>query len=80
MHSASYNTKEDLQGKMVGLIGTGSSAIQILPQIQKGEYSLRSYMRLLITIPLISGEARYDLHEICDMVWVANLLAVKSLT
>lgn len=37
MHSASWNDKYDFTNKRVGVIGSGSSAIQIIPKLQKIE-------------------------------------------
>lgn len=34
LHSAHYDTSAKLEGKVVGVIGTGSSGIQIVPQVQ----------------------------------------------
>ncbi|CAK7207280.1 hypothetical protein SEUCBS139899_010090 [Sporothrix eucalyptigena] len=34
LHSAHYDTSASLDGKVVGVIGTGSSGIQIVPQVQ----------------------------------------------
>ncbi|GIZ39608.1 hypothetical protein CKM354_000298700 [Cercospora kikuchii] len=35
MHSAAFNEKYDFKDKRIGIIGSGSSAIQIVPQLQK---------------------------------------------
>jgi cation diffusion facilitator CzcD-associated flavoprotein CzcO len=35
MHSANWDHSVDLAGKTVGVIGTGSTSIQIIPQLQK---------------------------------------------
>ncbi len=37
MHSATWDPKVDLKGKTVAVIGGGSSAVQIVPQIQPSE-------------------------------------------
>jgi cation diffusion facilitator CzcD-associated flavoprotein CzcO len=34
MHSATWDSSYDLSGKTVAILGGGSSAVQILPQIQ----------------------------------------------
>ncbi|ETS86196.1 hypothetical protein PFICI_00024 [Pestalotiopsis fici W106-1] len=39
MHSASWNANFDFKGKSIGVIGNGSSAIQIVPKLQKTEGS-----------------------------------------
>lgn len=43
MHSASWDKSCDWNDKTVGVIGTGSSAIQIVPQIQKSKSGLSSF-------------------------------------
>lgn len=40
MHSATWDPKVDLKGKTVAVIGGGSSAVQIIPQIQPGKSRL----------------------------------------
>ncbi|KAK5452379.1 hypothetical protein LTS15_007445 [Exophiala xenobiotica] len=45
LHSADYNPKTDLKGKKVGLIGNGSSGIQITAAIQKEVSELTVFMR-----------------------------------
>ncbi|KAK3650533.1 hypothetical protein LTR56_006238 [Elasticomyces elasticus] len=45
LHSANWDAKTDLTGKKVALIGTGSSAIQMLPRIQKVASHVTSFMR-----------------------------------
>jgi cation diffusion facilitator CzcD-associated flavoprotein CzcO len=37
MHSAAWDGSIDMKGKIVAIIGTGSTAIQIVPQLQPGE-------------------------------------------
>lgn len=47
MHSAAWDGKYDLSGKTVAVIGGGSSAVQIIPNIQPGMPScLISYPKL----------------------------------
>lgn len=36
LHSANWDDSIQLQGKRVGVIGSGSSAVQIVPNIQPG--------------------------------------------
>lgn len=36
LHSASWDDSIQLEGKRVGVIGSGSSAVQIVPNIQPG--------------------------------------------
>jgi cation diffusion facilitator CzcD-associated flavoprotein CzcO len=38
MHSATWDSDYDLSGKTVAVIGGGSSAVQIIPQIQPSKY------------------------------------------
>ncbi|KAK8877498.1 FAD NAD(P)-binding domain-containing protein [Apiospora arundinis] len=45
IHSARWDDSVDLKGKRVGLIGNGSSAIQILPQIQKVADHVTTFVR-----------------------------------
>lgn len=37
MHSADWDDKYDFAGKKVAVVGIGSSAIQIVPQLARGE-------------------------------------------
>jgi cation diffusion facilitator CzcD-associated flavoprotein CzcO len=39
MHSAAWDSSYDLSGKTLAVIGGGSSAVQIIPNIQPGESS-----------------------------------------
>ncbi|OAG43817.1 hypothetical protein AYO21_02044 [Fonsecaea monophora] len=45
MHSAQWNHKVDFAGKSVGVIGKGSSAVQIVPQLQPVTKHLDIFMR-----------------------------------
>ncbi|KAH0831570.1 putative sterigmatocystin biosynthesis monooxygenase stcW [Fonsecaea pedrosoi] len=45
LHSARWDASLDLKNKTVGLIGNGSSGIQILPQIAKDVAKLKVFMR-----------------------------------
>lgn len=45
LHSASWDPSFDWTGKKVALIGNGSSALQILPQMQKTASSIVNYIR-----------------------------------
>lgn len=45
LHSANWDDKVELAGKHVGLIGNGSSGIQILPAIQKTVSKLTTFIR-----------------------------------
>lgn len=45
MHSASWDHTVDLDGKRIGVIGNGSTSVQIVPQLQKIAKKLEVYMR-----------------------------------
>ena len=45
MHSAAWNPEVDLAGKRVAVVGTGASAIQIVPQLQPVVGELKVYQR-----------------------------------
>lgn len=45
MHSARWDDSINFTGKTVGVIGTGSTAIQIVPQLQKKGGKLKLFMR-----------------------------------
>lgn len=45
MHSARWDEAADLAGKRVAVVGTGASAIQIVPRIQQEAESLRVFQR-----------------------------------
>ncbi|KAK5674458.1 hypothetical protein LTS10_012846 [Elasticomyces elasticus] len=45
MHSASWNHGVDLDNKTIGVVGTGSTSVQIVPQLQKIAKQVQVYMR-----------------------------------
>ncbi|KAI3573497.1 hypothetical protein IWW34DRAFT_837550 [Fusarium oxysporum f. sp. albedinis] len=45
MHSAAWDTEVDLQGKVVAVIGAGSSGIQIVPNIRPVVKHLKNFVR-----------------------------------
>ncbi|KAL4890667.1 hypothetical protein BDV59DRAFT_204147 [Aspergillus ambiguus] len=45
MHSSAWNHDVDFAGKTVGVIGTGSTSVQIVPQLQKIAKQVQVYMR-----------------------------------
>jgi hypothetical protein len=45
MHSAKWNHEVDFQKKTVGVIGTGSTSVQIVPQLQQTCKEVQVYMR-----------------------------------
>ncbi|KAL7943775.1 hypothetical protein V8C42DRAFT_100833 [Trichoderma barbatum] len=57
VHSAAWDDTYSFKGKTVGVIGSGSSAIQIVPQIQKEVKSLVSFNRTPTWIAPEFGEA-----------------------
>ncbi|OAL53151.1 cyclohexanone monooxygenase [Pyrenochaeta sp. DS3sAY3a] len=56
VHSAAWDSSIDWTGKRVGLIGTGSSAIQITPKVQHGSEHLTVFIRSAVWIaPQLGG-------------------------
>lgn len=45
MHSAAWDHGVDLDNKTIGVIGTGSTSVQIVPQLQKIAKQVQVYMR-----------------------------------
>lgn len=45
MHSAAWKPGTDLSGKTVAVLGSGSSAIQIVPTLQPGVKHLTTFIR-----------------------------------
>lgn len=45
MHSAKWDNGVDLDNKVIGVIGTGSTSVQIVPQLQKIAKQVQVYMR-----------------------------------
>lgn len=45
MHSAKWNHKVDFEDKAVGVIGTGSTSVQIIPQLQAVAKKVNVFMR-----------------------------------
>ncbi|CAK7199450.1 hypothetical protein SEUCBS139899_002130 [Sporothrix eucalyptigena] len=45
LHSANYDTSADLSGKTVGVVGTGSSGIQLVPQVQAVAKHMHTFHR-----------------------------------
>ena len=43
IHSARWDDEYDFQGKVIGVIGSGSSAIQIVPQLQPSQSQLSRF-------------------------------------
>lgn len=58
LHTANWDTSTDWKDKTVAVIGTGSSAIQAVPRIQKTAKHLTTFMRSVTWIsPPIGGAA-----------------------
>lgn len=60
LHSAAWDTEVDWTDKTVAVIGTGSSSIQIVPQIQKKAKHLTAFMRSVTWISPPVGESLLD--------------------
>lgn len=45
MHSAAWDHSVELDNKTIGVIGTGSTSVQVVPQLQKIAKNLQVYMR-----------------------------------
>lgn len=72
MHSAAWDTEVDYSGKSVGIIGTGSSSIQITPHIQKKASHLTAFMRSVTWISPPVGEALLDEQKTAAMKMNGN--------
>ncbi|TFK71445.1 FAD/NAD(P)-binding domain-containing protein [Pluteus cervinus] len=55
LHTAAWDTETDLKEKRVGLIGNGSSGIQILPSIQPEAKTVKTFIRRPTWIMPIQG-------------------------
>lgn len=65
IHSASWNHDVDFEGKTVGVIGTGSTSVQIVPQLQQTCKNVQVYMRspTWISPPFGAGALQNDLQK-----------------
>jgi cation diffusion facilitator CzcD-associated flavoprotein CzcO len=65
MHSASWDHSVDFEGKTVGVIGTGSTSVQIVPALQKEVSHLKVFMRssTWISPPFGGGVLEEDLRK-----------------
>ncbi|KAF2430448.1 FAD/NAD(P)-binding domain-containing protein [Tothia fuscella] len=65
MHSAAWDHSVDFDNKIVGVIGTGSTSVQIVPQLQKTVKELQVYMRspTWISPPFGAGALATDLQK-----------------
>lgn len=65
MHSADWDHSVDFTGKTVGVIGTGSTSVQIVPQLQKSCNKVQVFMRspTWISPPFGAGALTEDLQK-----------------
>ncbi|KAF2492447.1 FAD/NAD(P)-binding domain-containing protein [Lophium mytilinum] len=64
MHSAAWDHEVDFEGKVVGVIGTGSTSVQIVPSLQKICKEVQVYMRSPTWIsPPFGAGALDDVHK-----------------
>jgi cation diffusion facilitator CzcD-associated flavoprotein CzcO len=65
VHSANWDHSIDFDNKVVGVIGTGSTSVQIVPQLQKITKNLQVYMRspTWISPPFGAGALVNDLQK-----------------
>lgn len=67
LHSANWDTNVDCTGKTVAVIGTGSSAIQMVPQLQKVASHVTAFMRSVTWIsPPFGGDMVAELEKEAD--------------
>jgi cation diffusion facilitator CzcD-associated flavoprotein CzcO len=59
MHSAKWDHEVDMKGKTVGVIGTGSTAVQIVPELQKVAKQVDIFMRSPTWISPPFGAGQY---------------------
>ena len=60
MHSAAWDHSISLENKTIAVIGTGSTSVQIVPQLQKIAKNLQVYMRSPTWISPPFGAAALD--------------------
>ena len=63
LHSANWDHSVDFKDKACGVIGTGSSSVQIVPQLQKVVKSLECFMRSSTWISPPFGGGKFALSE-----------------
>ncbi|KAF2669324.1 FAD/NAD(P)-binding domain-containing protein [Microthyrium microscopicum] len=65
MHSAAWNHGVDFEGKTVAVIGTGSTSVQIVPQLQKCCKNVKVFMRspTWISPPFGAGALQTDMQK-----------------
>lgn len=67
MHSANWNHDVELENKTIGVIGTGSTSVQIIPNLQKIAKKVKVFMRspTWISPPFARGlESNSSLREL----------------
>ncbi|KAF2648441.1 monooxygenase [Lophiostoma macrostomum CBS 122681] len=66
LHSANYDNSYELTGKHVGLIGNGSSGIQILPAIHPKVKAVTTFLRTPTWVTLLQGfeQHKYSQQEL----------------
>ncbi|KAI1137529.1 cyclohexanone monooxygenase [Hypoxylon sp. FL0543] len=84
MHTASWDNNVDVVGKRVGVIGCGSSGIQISNAIAPGVAELHCFIRHpQFSLPLrfrpVSGAERSDINARYDDIHAAQLLSKMAL-
>lgn len=66
IHSAEWNSKIDLEGKTVGIIGAGASAIQIIPEIAKVVKELHVYQR---KAPYVNPRVQFEYPKLIQTIF-----------
>lgn len=73
MHSAAWNTDYDFRNKRIGVIGSGSSAIQIIPKLQKiPGAQLSCFMRSRTWISPPFGQRVADEYKLDDSMLISK--------
>ncbi|KAI5371083.1 Putative flavin monooxygenase, FAD/NAD(P)-binding domain superfamily [Septoria linicola] len=73
MHSAAWNTNYDFRNKRIGVIGSGSSAIQIIPKLQKlSGAQLNCFMRSRTWISPPFGQRVADEYKLDDSMLISQ--------
>ena len=75
MHSASWNENYDFKNKRIGIIGSGSSAIQIVPKLQKVEgVTLNCFMRNRTWISPPLGQHTQDKYGLTELEFKPEMI------
>lgn len=76
MHTAAWNTEVDLRDKVVAVVGSGSSAIQVVPSIQP---SKSSQARSLMTcLKMAKTDVKKLLNFVRSPVWLTPGFSAKN--